>query len=118
MADDEVSDSSDPRNWLLPELDEDADDLSDAEVRFQDDQPVPPPPAPPPPPPGNDSTEAVRTVGEPDDVPLRFGPDDTGPLPHWTAPPTGEVPRILGDQAPEEEEAWSTLQSGPVWRDD
>ena len=20
---------------------------------------------------------------------LRFGPDDTGPLPHWTAPPTG-----------------------------
>ena len=27
---------------------------------------------------------------------LRFGPDDTGPLPHWTEPPTGEVPKIPG----------------------
>ena len=25
---------------------------------------------------------------------LRFGPNDTGPLPHWTDPPTGEVPRM------------------------
>ena len=25
---------------------------------------------------------------------LRFGPDDTGPLPHWTAPPTGEIPSL------------------------
>src|SRR5688572_25951475 len=25
---------------------------------------------------------------------LSFGPDDTGPLPHWTAPPTGEIPRL------------------------
>ena len=25
---------------------------------------------------------------------LRFGPNDTGPLPHWTDPPTGEVPRL------------------------
>jgi len=77
MADDEVSDSSDPRNWLLPEREDDADDLSDAEVRFEDDQPMPAPPVPPPPP-GDESTEAVRTVSDPDDVPLRFGPDDTG----------------------------------------
>ena len=25
---------------------------------------------------------------------LSFGPNDTGPLPHWTEPPTGEVPRL------------------------
>ena len=25
---------------------------------------------------------------------LRFGPNDTGPLPHWTEPPTGEIPRM------------------------
>ena len=44
--------------------------------------------------------------------PLSFGPDDTGPLPHWTAPPTGEVPRILGDTGADED--WSSLQaSGP-----
>ena len=24
----------------------------------------------------------------------RFGPNDTGPLPHWTDPPTGEIPRL------------------------
>src|SRR3954454_1000260 len=109
MAEDEGSDRSDPRNWLLPELEDDAGEPDDAtEVRFPDDQAMPPPAAPS----GVDeSTEAVQAIGEPDDVPLRFGPDDTGPLPHWTAPPTGEVPRILGDQAPEEEEAWSSLQS-------
>ena len=46
-------------------------------------------------------------------------------LPHWTEPPTGEVPRILGDDAddaePEAEEdleAWSSFAtSGPRWRD-
>ena len=27
-----------------------------------------------------------------DSAALRFGPDDTGPLPHWTEPPTGEMP--------------------------
>ena len=25
---------------------------------------------------------------------LSFGPNDTGPLPHWTDPPTGEIPRM------------------------
>jgi phosphatidate cytidylyltransferase len=45
-------------------------------------------------------------------------------LPHWTEPPTGEVPRILpeseSDDAPEavddDLEAWSAV-SGPRWRD-
>jgi phosphatidate cytidylyltransferase len=46
-------------------------------------------------------------------------------LPHWTEPPTGEVPRIFGDEeapvdGPVEEdlEAWSSFAtSGPRWRD-
>jgi len=51
------------------------------------------------------------------------GRDDSGstPLPHWTEPPSGEVPRILADDpaAPEADElnAWSSLSSGPRWRD-
>ena len=47
-------------------------------------------------------------------------------LPHWTEPPTGEVPRILADEpagpepegAEEDLEAWSSFAtSGPRWRD-
>jgi phosphatidate cytidylyltransferase len=55
---------------------------------------------------------------------LRFGPDDTGPLPHWTDPPTGEIPRLdpragLGDQESDEVDVWSTFTTeSPVWRDD
>lgn len=58
---------------------------------------------------------------------LRFGPDDTGPLPHWTAPPTGEIPRIAspeGADVPDDDDAdevdvWSTFTTeSPVWRDD
>ena len=30
-----------------------------------------------------------------DEAPLTFGSDDTGPLPHWTASPTGEMPRLF-----------------------
>jgi len=68
---------------------------------------------------GGDDTGARR---------LRFGPDDTGPLPHWTAPPTGEVPRIAPpsgttDDADEDDDdevdVWSTFTTeSPVWRDD
>ncbi len=46
-------------------------------------------------------------------------------LPHWTDPPTGEVPRILAPQAdeagedgPDEDlDVWSGLGAGPRWRD-
>jgi phosphatidate cytidylyltransferase len=66
----------------------------------------------------DDPSDAVRIIGPGDEPPLRFGPDDTGPLPHWTAPPTGEVPRIFGDE-PADEPDWATLSGqGPVWRED
>ena len=42
-------------------------------------------------------------------------------LPHWTEPPTGEVPRILPEsedaaQEPDDLDAWSSVSS-PQWRD-
>ena len=51
--------------------------------------------------------------------------DNSGsiPLPHWTEPATGEVPMILGGEPPppappaDELGSWSTLTSGPRWRD-
>ena len=58
---------------------------------------------------------------------LSFGPDDTGPLPHWTAPPTGEIPRLAppaanagaGDDDGDDVDVWSTFTTeSPVWRDD
>jgi phosphatidate cytidylyltransferase len=55
---------------------------------------------------------------------LSFGSSDTGSLPHWTEPPTGEVPRLQGrtQAAPDDDEeldVWSSFSSeSPVWRDD
>src|SRR5688500_12406833 len=58
-----------------------------------------------------------------DEAPLTFGPTDTGPLPHWTDPPTGELPRVLAagaDRDPTDDlDVWGSFSSqGPVWRDD
>ncbi len=52
-------------------------------------------------------------------------PPPVADLPHWTEPPTGEVPRIFADVAPEGEgtdedddfSAWSSLSRQPRWRD-
>ena len=52
---------------------------------------------------------------------LSFGDGDTGPLPHWTEPATGEVPRVLAkDPDPSEDlDVWSSFaDQGPVWGDD
>lgn len=41
-------------------------------------------------------------------------------LPHWTEPPSGEVPRILAEDDEDDGDdysAWSSLSSGPRWRD-
>jgi phosphatidate cytidylyltransferase len=82
-----------------------------------DDEELPPPHRVDP----EDPSESVRIIGPADEPPLRFSPDDTGPLPHWTEPPTGEVPRIFGEDLPaasdDTEDPWAATQ-GPVWRDD
>lgn len=56
---------------------------------------------------------------------LRFGPNDTGPLPHWTDPPTGEIPKVApqastGDSGNDDDvDVWSQFTTEtPVWRDD
>src|SRR5687768_13554256 len=56
---------------------------------------------------------------------LRFGPNDTGPLPHWTDPPTGEIPRMdpqasgSGSGSDDDVDVWSQFTTEtPVWRDD
>jgi phosphatidate cytidylyltransferase len=55
---------------------------------------------------------------------LSFGDADTGSLPHWTEPPTGEVPRVrpTSSSSPDptdDLDVWSSFSSeGPVWSDD
>ncbi|HEX2118431.1 MAG TPA: hypothetical protein VHF91_04550, partial [Acidimicrobiales bacterium] len=67
--------------------------------------------------------------GEGRDEPASPPPSSEDPptmsLPHWTEPPSGEVPRILGDSkstsasgsSDDELSAWSALSTGPRWRD-
>ena len=38
-------------------------------------------------------------------------------LPHWTEPPTGQVPRVLIDET-RKDDSWLTYASAPRWRDD
>jgi len=46
-------------------------------------------------------------------------PSGSMPLPHWTEPPTGEVPRILDDDTSDDLESWSSLSgSTPRFRTD
>lgn len=41
------------------------------------------------------------------------------PLPHWTEPPTGEVPRILDDETSDDLDSWASLAgSAPRFRTD
>ena len=54
---------------------------------------------------------------------ITFGASDTGNLPHWTDPPTGEVPRldVESDAVDDDEEldVWSSFSSeSPVWQED
>jgi len=45
-------------------------------------------------------------------------PGGSVPLPHWTEPATGEVPRVVGDQMDDEASRWEAFASGPRWRDE
>ncbi|MDP2290479.1 MAG: phosphatidate cytidylyltransferase [Actinomycetota bacterium] len=53
---------------------------------------------------------------------LSFGSSDTGSLPHWTEPPTGEIPRMLNPDAADptdDLDVWSSFSGqSPSWRDD
>ena len=54
---------------------------------------------------------------------ISFGSSDTGSLPHWTEPPTGEMPRTLTASPPSDPtddlDVWSSFAGkAPVWRDD
>jgi phosphatidate cytidylyltransferase len=82
-------------------------------ARVEDDEELDAPPSSP--------TQAVPVV-EADEPLLRFSQDD-GILPHWTEPPTGQMPAILADDATakgdSELAAWSGFGAqAPVWRDD
>ncbi len=53
---------------------------------------------------------------------ISFGNSDTGPLPHWTEPPTGEIPRVLEAGAnpdpTDDLDVWSSFSSqAPSWRE-
>ncbi len=73
--------------------------------------------------------DASNGTDRPDDTGerrLSFGPNDTGPLPHWTDPPTGEIPRLApaasaggGGDDEDDVDVWSSFTTeSPVWRDD
>lgn len=54
---------------------------------------------------------------EPTNRPTLSFDDNTGPLPHWTEPPTGEMPKVIGDDS--DLDVWSSFSSAaPVWGDD
>jgi phosphatidate cytidylyltransferase len=82
-----------------------------------------------------DDPGVLAEVGE---APLSLG-DDTGSLPHWTEPPTGQIPRLGGDEPTGEHrvargrdrrptgevpttefDVWSTFSDseGPTWADE
>ena len=70
------------------------------------------------------SSSDARGGQPPAPVPSRPVPSsgDTVPLPHWTEPPSGEHPRILPDaeepaEGDDDLRAWSSLSTGPRWRD-
>jgi CDP-diglyceride synthetase len=65
------------------------------------------------------TTEAIRFLDDDDATgeqpPLRFASDD---LPHWSNPPTGEMPRVSPEDPTQDLQAWSSFATAPVWRED
>jgi phosphatidate cytidylyltransferase len=73
----------------------------------------------------DEPTDRPGTTDDSGERRLSFGPNDTGPLPHWTDPPTGDVPRVSPQASghdPENDDdvdVWSQFTTEtPVWRDD
>jgi len=94
---------SDDDRWRRRDEEGDQDEAWDdfGELTFADDEP------------SADDDAAVP--------PLRLGADDdTGGLPHWTEPPTGDVPKLFADREPTDDlDVWSAVgQQSPVWQDE
>jgi phosphatidate cytidylyltransferase len=74
--------------------------------------------------PDDESSDRPADADDSGERRLRFGPNDTGPLPHWTDPPTGEIPSMspqASGKDPDEDDVdvWSQFTTEtPVWRDD
>ena len=93
----------------------DADDFSEFGSLFDDAEPTQ----------DLDEIAPARRPAADTEEGISFGASDTGSLPHWTEPPTGEVPRFDARRAePDHEEhhdvdVWSSFSSeSPVWKDD
>ena len=62
-----------------------------------------------------DDPTRQRSLDDTGERRLSFGPDDTGPLPHWTEPPTGEMPRMApaassdDDTSDDDLDVWSSF---------
>jgi phosphatidate cytidylyltransferase len=66
----------------------------------------------------DEPTEALKVISDDDSRPLRFGGDSGTKLPHWSNPPTGEVPRTLRRESRiDDTNDWSSLSNPPAWRD-
>ena len=65
-------------------------------------------------------TFADDAQSDEDGPPLRLGDDDTGGLPHWTEPPTGEMPKLFTEREPTDDlDVWAGIgQQSPVWQDE
>ena len=59
-----------------------------------------------------DDFGTIQFADEGDAPALSFG-DDTGPLPHWTEPPTSELPRTAASE-PASDDVWSTFSRPAV----
>ncbi len=66
-----------------------------------------------------DPADAVRRPPPARSPGPSFPPGEAPEMPHWTEPPSGEVPRILAPGEDEGREGWSGLapSQGPRWRD-
>jgi len=100
---------------------------AEGELRFGDRPPAPPDDARPAvrfplPAQESDALDRPKVVPTPPTPPTPSSASSAPPaMPHWTDPPTGEVPRIVPEGGLENEddiEAWSSFAtSGPRWRD-
>jgi phosphatidate cytidylyltransferase len=67
------------------------------------------------PPPGPSSSDEPTSGA---DAPSPIDESAPPELPHWTDPPTGEVPKIFESESDDDLAAWSTVSSAqPRWRD-